>query len=42
MLRDCLPSEIDVVIGSEAAAELEQGLVISLRESVEDRSSGWR
>lgn len=42
MLGDRLPCQIDVVVGRETSAELEEGLVVSLDESVEDRASGWR
>jgi hypothetical protein len=42
MLGDRLASELDVVLGSEPAADLEQRLVVAFRQHVEDRSSCGR
>ncbi len=40
MLRDRLPAESDVMFGREAAADLEQGLVVPSDQDVQDRSAG--
>lgn len=42
MLGDRLASELDVVLGGEPSAELEQRLVVAFRQRVEDRSPCWR